>query len=192
MKNIKEFYEERQKYQEAIDALRTLESNDEDILEAIFVLEMLISEPEPSIEEIITEYSYNQGGKISKRKRYEYNDLTIPKKLELVEIIEMPNSKDQSLYRYGRGFKKGGRITKDSTWEEITDKLSNPPHKMQYDLVLDKDVIPYIQKQLGDKLKIIDKISPKQVDVTITIEQEIDLLAILHAGILYGINYHKI
>jgi hypothetical protein len=191
-----QYYEERKKYEEAMEALQALDSNDNDILEAIEVLKIFLAEPEPSIEDIISEYSYDEGGMManerfddeiykaiyeiysdknnqdrygqvgivnytesnlkkrmsqdafnylvegkskygrlqtyggrygtykslnptedfyqkskfkrggSVRKRYEYNDINIPSK-QLVETIDMPDT-SQPLYRYGRGFARGG------------------------------------------------------------------------------------
>ena len=74
------------------------------------------------------------------------------------------------------------------TWEEIADELANP-QKIEYPVILHKDMVPFVQAHLGDKCDIIEEYSPTQLAVTLTIENSLDLLAVFHSGIKYGIEF---
>lgn len=59
---------------------------------------------------------------------------------------------------------------------------------MIYTFVMMKKRLPFLVKELGDKVTVGDDYKEEMVEVTVNIENGSDLLSVFHAGIKFGFN----
>lgn len=59
---------------------------------------------------------------------------------------------------------------------------------MIYTFVMMKERLPFLVKELGDKVTVGDDYKEEMVEVTVNIENGSDLLSVFHAGIKSGFN----
>jgi hypothetical protein len=59
---------------------------------------------------------------------------------------------------------------------------------MIYQFVMMKERVPFLVKELGDKVTVGDDYKEVMVEITINIEGGTDLLSIFHAGVKFGFN----